>query len=82
MSRQQKVQNRGYAKAFADQLTQRLARDGFEELPDVEDGYDEINVVETYGERGIPGRDGLVLEMASGAEVWLAIQAYTPAGAR
>jgi len=82
MSQQKVAQNRDYAKAFADQLMQKIAREGFEDLPAVEDGYDEINVVETYGERGMLGRDGLVLEMASGTEVHLAIQAYTPAGAR
>lgn len=79
---QQKVQNREYARAFADQLTQKIAREGFDELPGLEDGYDEINVVETYEERGVPGRDGLVLEMASGTEVWIAIAAHTPAGGR
>lgn len=72
MSRQQLTENRGYAKAFADLLMQKIAREGF----------DGINVVETYEERGMSGRDGLVLEMASGAEVYLAVQAYTPAGAR
>ena len=69
------TQNRGYEERLESALMTVLAGADLNEV-DPEDG-DQAEIVETFREYGLVGNRGLVLQMASGAEVRLTIQAFT-----
>ena len=85
MTGQQLSEDRKYAAAIEEELVDLLAGREIPNLPVIIEGETgaEVNVVETYTEAGVLGRDrGLVLHMSDGAQVRLTIQAYTPRSER